>query len=571
MNSKMMPCPSVFYPMTLYSLREAEVLWVDNSLFENSDEVSEREICKKFSKVTLSESTKRAFGNRIDIESRSFASAEMYGGLGISTHAGGARSAVVDGITLKGIGPTPLLGADSDESHANGLLNLIDAVLELIYSRVLGAILPYGAEPVFGILYTGEMTAISRHKTQTSFTDDYGAILLREIFMRPASFLPAPMYKASGVFNVPVNCQERLSIIFNYCLEMNSGIDGVIRWFVDFISDCADQFAFSYINGLMHGSLSLSNYSMSAKWADLTLTTFVDNRKNYAISSAVGLPSFYGELNFPLQIIEHFTWELSKYSGTNIAPKKIYEIYLVRANSLIKKYFLDFLGLDLLPEKAYATLLESLSIDYIKRVMSPSIELVFASPYRPSDKSIEIDLVVLTYNILFDHEYDISHFHSSSILALKEIIKCIKSECVGCQIDRKKGKLNFVKRIRDISYNNFFYRARIIEELRDRVYTNAFSIQSIKSFINNKMDLIDVAYNHKYDSDDFVCLFNAKDVNISYDGDSFFLNEKEISCACLCNFLREIDINKLSFEVVDVLQLLINSVMQLGFKNATVK
>src|SRR5690606_14314866 len=149
-------------------------------------------------------------------------------------------------------------------------------------SHLTNAMTPRGSVETLGIIYTGENTAFSSHVNQRDFDLDHGAILLRRAAMRPASFLPAPWYKPSS-FKIPVNDCQRLHKLFMHVFtQQHEDVKKFANWLCSFCFSCADQFAYSLVNGLMHGGLTFSNYALSGQWLDLTLTTYVDNHRNYA-------------------------------------------------------------------------------------------------------------------------------------------------------------------------------------------------------------------------------------------------------------------------------------------------
>ena len=122
------------FSYTAYQLSGTEPVWINlqklNAITNNS--FSEREASAHFSKMSLDSKSTEFFRDRIKTDKPASVYAEIYGGSGISTHAGGARSCIFDGILIKGSGLNPVSGKNSKDSHATGMLCLVDALLETI-------------------------------------------------------------------------------------------------------------------------------------------------------------------------------------------------------------------------------------------------------------------------------------------------------------------------------------------------------------------------------------------------------------------------------------------------------
>lgn len=253
------------------------------------------------------------------------AMAERYGGMGVGVNGGGARSGNIGNFQIKGIGRNLLAGQTCDHWHSYGGLNLIDAIYETINSQVYGKILPIGVAQVYGILITGEKTAVLPGSEEKSLEDrrGYGALLIREPCVRPAHYFPCPN------FHLQSADQKRLCSDTNRVRKVSADLASIFnneKYFVlqigKFVSNYASQLAFSRAARIYHGSMSPSNMCLDGRWLDLTNTTFLEGGKNNA-----GLIPFYSEPEQIGYFIEEFFHTYSKYNQLNLNPAALLHYY----------------------------------------------------------------------------------------------------------------------------------------------------------------------------------------------------------------------------------------------------
>jgi hypothetical protein len=506
------------FSYTAYQLSGTEPVWIDLQKLNaiTNSNFSEIEASAHFSKMSLDSKSTEFFGNRIETNKPAPVFAEIYGGGGISTHAGGARSCIFDGILIKGSGLNPVSGKNSQDSHATGMLCLADALLETIYSHLLNAVLPHGAETILGIIYTGGDTACSMHPTQSIFSKDHGALLLRRPNLRPASFLAAPMYIPSS-FHIPINEEKRLFDLFSEQLKKSGSINNLINWFVEFVFCCADQLSYAYVNSIMHGGLSSSNYSMSGKWIDLTLSTFIENRKNYSISSISGIPTFHEEYKYPIGMIKILSWEMSKYLNVKINQNKICEMYIKEYHSRKNYYLLEYIGVRKINDNDHHV--QSL-INELNLFLSNKDKIFFGSPMS-SNSDIEIDLFVSIYKSINTREISTKNKLNKSII--QNYLNIIGSN------NNDFYKKTIIKKIRFLLYRKIFYRARIIEGIRKTIYSISFQLASLRELINEYLSIIGFAFEEKMDFKDKVTIFVDDEYHMELEKGNILINGKKIS------------------------------------------
>jgi hypothetical protein len=475
---------------TAHPLKGSVPIWIDLHAIIEKIGVDEDlfELTNRFSLIIPSENSAKLYGARIDDKHSIEVDLEMYGGHGISTHAGGARSLILDDFLLKGVGVNKLLGTGSKSTHSDGSLSFIDGAVEFIYSRLLDSLLPKGAVQGLGLIFTGADTSKSNHPNQKYPAPDFGAIFIRSASLRPASFLPAGMYQG-GIVNIPVNDPVRLHEQFKELLVEQGSPSGLIEWFAQFAVDCADQFSYAFVNGIMHGSLSESNFSLCSKWLDLTLSTFVDNRINYVITSNIGVPCFYDEYKYPPRIFSLFLWELSKYIGISINSKPIVDLYFRTFSNKIEEYIADYLCVD----RCYiAYLRDGNVLRHVFSFLKSKPKLVFASPLSSAhDDEVEFFVVMLSC-IRFG--YDICNIKD---LRIRKAIEAIALSADKCDILSSAFEYKVARRIVLLGYRRVFYRARVIEEFRAQLYNSTPSTAHITSLVEIYLNVIESIFKAK--------------------------------------------------------------------------
>lgn len=204
--------------------------------------------------------------------------AERYGGSGIGVHGGGARCGF-DGerYQLKGIGPNPLLGVigEDDVGQSDGELTISAALYEMIWSRILDTVLPFGANRCLAILAVPVQSTFSR------------ALLLREGYLRPAHFERAAYFRGGSqggryeqVADVRRTAQmcRQLPGIFADTFHLRGNTEYCLtEGLNEFARRQAAQIACATSRFLYH-SLSSSNFSLDGKWHDFTSLSPLDPR-----------------------------------------------------------------------------------------------------------------------------------------------------------------------------------------------------------------------------------------------------------------------------------------------------
>lgn len=216
------------------------------------------------------------------------ACSDRYGGVGVGYHGGSARCAIRNGVQVKGVGKTPLLGiprtGDIDLAHADGQLKLLDACREVIWSEVCAAALPFGAVESLAIVVAQTALATSNEPPDLH---SGAALLMRRFELRPAHFLRNIFFRPHNEPTAPSNLDSLRVAKAMEMLASSFVSEGVIPAGSSNEEDCisrsllilAKRFAFQLAAAtakrIFHGSLCCSNICLDGKFIDFGTMTSV--------------------------------------------------------------------------------------------------------------------------------------------------------------------------------------------------------------------------------------------------------------------------------------------------------
>jgi Protein adenylyltransferase SelO len=236
--------------------------------------------------------------------------ADRYGGRGIGRNGGSGRSAVVNGYHVKGIGRTPLIGAQTDFAHASGGAYLEECVREAIYSEVVARTFPRAAVPTLAIIDTG---LVQIWDTENGPKTERRTLLVRPCFVRPAHFQRAIGYNSANA-KEGVEDRKRVEMFFMHAAAM-FGKDELCETFNVFGERWAHQMAHSFIFRLPHGSNTTSNIAFDGSLVDFGAMTAVPSWANViTMLRAQPFGSQFG-------VIARAVQDLSYYAGRYLDPK----------------------------------------------------------------------------------------------------------------------------------------------------------------------------------------------------------------------------------------------------------
>ncbi|SOD54773.1 hypothetical protein [Pseudoxanthomonas wuyuanensis] len=194
--------------------------------------------------------------------------ADRYGSnSGYFAHGGSGRAAVVGGMSVKGVGATPLVGEGVNREHSHGCASMNVAIREAIYAEVFDLEFRFGAVPVVAIIDTG-LTFESSSRPGTYLKR---ALIVRPSVLRPAHFQRAPGFvrPLDGHHNCQMDDVERTKELIAHfekdaAYEGNSTKDRLTIMLEKF----AQQAAFGQVHRLYGGGFFSSNLSVSGELMD---------------------------------------------------------------------------------------------------------------------------------------------------------------------------------------------------------------------------------------------------------------------------------------------------------------
>lgn len=305
-----------FRPVTVdFTVKQVafrSALWVQPGFFSSSTVDPHEAFARKFSWAIENSECFQQF-EFIDSTHR-LLRAERYGGIGIGENGGGVRCGNLGEYQIKGVGQNPLVGPGRKKWHSYGGLNARDAIYETIYAHVLNHVLPLGAARVYGVILTTPDGAYLDYE----FVRGWGALLVREICLRPGHFIRAAAYTPRRDVGIRIGRDaHRVRDINRALLKHVKSRQQFVVLLGKLLQNYANQFAFARLARLTHGGVCPSNLCMDGRWIDLTNTTFIGGGQNVG-----GRPPFYEEPLAVLPILKEFADTFAKYNelDLNIAP-----------------------------------------------------------------------------------------------------------------------------------------------------------------------------------------------------------------------------------------------------------
>lgn len=300
-------------------------------------------------------------------------SVERYGGAGIGQNGGGARCLNYEAqdpsaspnakrriFQAKGTGANIVVGQHDDNEHSYGGLDARKAIVETIYTNVLGRILPLGTVKIFGLLFTGHESAFNGER------NCWGVIMIRDHCLRPAHFLKARDFKPLASFesNYPGEL-ARMRLLYKRLSRRSGGHHEFIKYLGRFLRNAANQFSFAKIARIMHGTLTASNLSMDGRWLDLPVASFLSGGVNYNFASSV----FYGECREPLAYALEMLHNYSKFNNIDLNPSALIRYYEAAFGSYFKSHLHFVLGVPI-KGNGSSSILEHETLIYIATLLS---------------------------------------------------------------------------------------------------------------------------------------------------------------------------------------------------------
>jgi uncharacterized protein YdiU (UPF0061 family) len=299
-------------PVQLRRANEARMLWLNETALardprcaSSSSSTNEfaHHLLERCAYVTAADMPHGKAGNDI------VGYADRYGGRGIGRNGGSGRSAIINGYHVKGIGRTPLIGAEADFAHASGGAYLEECVREAIFSEVVARTFPHAAVPTLAIIDTG---LVQVWDTENGPKTERRTLLVRPCFVRPAHF-----QRATG-FNSP-NAKEgaedsmRVERFFIHATAV-FGKEELCKSFSLFGERWAEQMAHSFVFRFPHGSNTTSNIALDGSLVDFGAMTSVPSWAN--VITMLREQPFSSQFS----VIARAVQDLSYYAGRYLDP-----------------------------------------------------------------------------------------------------------------------------------------------------------------------------------------------------------------------------------------------------------
>lgn len=449
--------------------------------------------------------------------------AERYGGQGVGENGGGVRCGNAHGYQIKGIGQNPLVGPEKKKWHSYGGLNARDAVYEAIYAQVLNYVLPVGAANVYGVIFTAPDGAYYEYDEADPGKEEkgWGALLIREICLRPGHFIRSALYKPRKDFGVIIPSDVvRVRQVNKSFYGQLGNINEIIKFLGKFLQNCSNQFAFAKVARITHGGICPSNLCFDGRWIDLTNTSFIGGGENIG-----GLPPFYEEPFAIGNILKEFVDTFAKYNNIDLNIPPLINYYNEQLESYFNYYLCGLFGLtydhihDSVKGAEYSTLVMQSSL-----ILNAGRKVINEWPASIKDNDPVVVLQEGLFLSLVDSSRSIEELQKLSGIKNFNIQSIVTSfsktfnSCFEFLQDSTKNykffiKLCLIKSLKRSFFSEYFYKGKLLARIK--LLLDAAPFES-KSIINNSIDVSKWIFEDI--AADSVTLFEGNGLFLSFDG-----------------------------------------------------
>ncbi|HEX6374862.1 MAG TPA: hypothetical protein VFZ91_03985 [Allosphingosinicella sp.] len=274
--------------VALKRLAGARVIWLNKAAPEVDDPSPASREREALRRARLIESCAYLVSDRRTVTAHGWA--DRYGGSGIGTNGGSGRSVVLDGYSVKGVGPTPLIGVGTPLAHSSGGAYLEEAIREILFSRLLQRIMPHGASPIVAVIDTG---IDQQWHLEGGIKTERRVLIVRRFALRPAHFQRAYRYRPAGYEGKRADIAR---VAHNF--RTFSGLfaaAGLRQRLEDCYGRWAEQLAFALVHNVALGP-SPSNVTLEGEVMDFGACSTLPVSANYFISPGNSVVGDFGRL-----------------------------------------------------------------------------------------------------------------------------------------------------------------------------------------------------------------------------------------------------------------------------------
>ena len=237
--------------------------------------------------------------------------ADRYGSPGAAAHGGSGRCGLIGCFQVKGVGPTPLVGASADWLHAHGCLWIEEAIREAIQSEVATAEFPGGAVPTLAVIDLGQ-----RYVFADGTLGETRALLVRPAALRPAHLERAVVPNAAKTPALDDRAdQRRVRDATRQVLARDepAAADAAMPAFLStLLRQLARQMAYGQVNRLFNGGFFSSNATLAGELIDFG--SFRSLPLWAKVTASNGAPAFGDERLALREIARSLLFTLDKHA-----------------------------------------------------------------------------------------------------------------------------------------------------------------------------------------------------------------------------------------------------------------
>lgn len=235
---------------------------------------------------------------------------DLYGSSGTTRFGGSGRAGIVNGMQVKGIGPTELVAESADWHHSHGGMFLEEALREAIFSELAHREFPLGAVRTVAVIETGD-GIVDRHGVRHR-----GALLVRPFVARACHLERALGFRQGNQRYRSTAHLRDIGRVLDWMTELEFGSQDCVD---SFARKAGVQIAHAHVARWFHGGWYSSVMGMDGRLVDFGSSRKLSNWKRRSYETYG--PCFGDELDFAQTTIGSLGAHIRHYAGRYVEVK----------------------------------------------------------------------------------------------------------------------------------------------------------------------------------------------------------------------------------------------------------
>jgi len=272
---------------------------------------------------------------------------DLYGSSGTTRFGGSGRAGVVNGMQVKGIGPTELIAETADWHHSHGGMFLEEALRETIFSELAHREFPFGAVRTVAVIETG-LGIVDRHGVRHR-----GALLVRPFVARACHLERALGFREGSLRYRSTAHLSDIRRVMEWMRELQFGSQKCLDTFA---SRAGVQIAHAHVARWFHGGWYSSVMSLDGRMIDFGSSRKLSSWKRRSYETYG--PCFGEELGFAQTTIGSLATHIRHYAGRKVDYQRSLQVLRASYRSQVLDELIRAVGDGSIPSAAAASAID---------------------------------------------------------------------------------------------------------------------------------------------------------------------------------------------------------------------